>query len=74
MAKVRRRVLRSQRPVSAAESPLLERVQKKWEQLDKERAALGRWMARLKRSLNSVETLQAKIARIERDMAMPEQS
>ena len=36
--------------------------------LDAQRAALARWMTRLKRAFHSVEKLQARVARIEREI------
>ncbi|MHB1425762.1 MAG: hypothetical protein ACYC3I_21550 [Gemmataceae bacterium] len=37
--------------------------------LEKERLSLARWMRRLKRAFHSVERLQLRIARLERQMA-----
>lgn len=74
MAKVRRRVLRNQRQVTAAEARRLDRLQQKREQLDKERAALKRWSTKLKRAFHAMEKLQARIGRIERDITKLEQN
>ena len=74
MSRVRRRVLRNQQPITATEARRLDRIQKKREQLDKERAALGRWSTKFKRAFHAMEKLQAKITRIERDITRLEQS
>ena len=72
MPRVRRRVLRSPRPASAAESRRLARLDKKRTQLEKERAAPARWMSKLKRAFHSMEKLQGRIGRLERDIAQLE--
>ena len=69
MSRVRRRVLRNQQPITATEARRLDRIQKKREQLDKERVALGRWMTKLKRAFHTMEKLQGRIGRLERDIA-----
>jgi hypothetical protein len=56
MSTVRRRVLRPVRPQeSPAQQQAHRRQQKRREQLAKERAALDRWMSRLKRAFHAVE-------------------
>ncbi len=65
MAKVRRRVLRPESTPTAAESRGLA---KKQEQLANDRAALNRWMTKLKRAFHAMEKLQAKISRLEKDI------
>lgn len=70
MAKVRRRVLRPVTPVApAAQSRHLARTTRKRKQLATERAALTRWMTKLRRAFHAVEKLQARIARLERQLA-----
>lgn len=69
MGKVRRRVLRPTTTISAAEQRERHRLQKKHEQLAKDRAALDRWMSKLKRAFHAMEKLQTKIARLEKDSA-----
>ena len=72
MPRVRRRVLRAPRLPSAAESRRLARLAKKRTQLSKERAALTRWMSKLKRAFHSVEKLQSRIGWLERDIVQLE--
>ena len=74
MTRVRRRVLRNQQTITASEARRLDRLQKKREQLDKERAALNCWTTKLKPAFHSMEKLQARISRIERDIVRLEQS
>jgi hypothetical protein len=45
------------------------RLQKRRDQLEKERVALNRWMSRLRRAFHTVEKQQAKISRLERQIA-----
>jgi len=61
----RRRVLRSA-PPTVTNARHQQRLARDRERLTKERAALARWMTRLKRAFHAVEKHQAKIARIER--------
>lgn len=68
MTTVRRRVLRSGEPV-AAERRRLRLLERKHQQLIKERDSLKRWMTRLKRAFHAMEKLQAKIARLERQIS-----
>jgi hypothetical protein len=46
-----------------------QRLQKRRDQLDKERVALNRWMSRLRRAFHAVEKQQARVARLERQIA-----
>lgn len=68
MAKIRRRVLRPDSPV-VQDSRLAARIAAKEEQLAKERAALKRWMSKLKRAFHATEKQQTRIARLERNLA-----
>jgi hypothetical protein len=64
----RRRVLRPLR--SPTVDPRLQaRRQKRCEQLARERASLARWMARLRRAFHAVEKQQARISRLEKQLA-----
>jgi hypothetical protein len=73
MSRVRRRVLRSPQTTTPVDPRRHARLEKKRSQLITERAALHRWMSRLKRAFHAVEKLQAKIGRLERDVARLEQ-
>jgi septal ring factor EnvC (AmiA/AmiB activator) len=44
------------------------KIQKLRESLARERAALARWQTRLKRAFNSVDKIQQRIARIEKQI------
>lgn len=48
-------------------------VQKLRDRLEHERIALARWQKRFKRAFNSVEKIQARIARIERQLSLLEE-
>ena len=65
----RRRVLRP-RPAPVSIDPRRQQqMHKRREQLAKERSALDRWMARLRRAFHAVEKQQARITRLERVLA-----
>jgi hypothetical protein len=72
MSAPRRRVLRASRPVET-DPRRTRQVQRRREQLAKERAVLARWMARLKRAFHAMEKSQARLARLERGIPRPEQ-
>jgi hypothetical protein len=67
MSGLRRHVLRPTRndspAIDAGQARLLARRQA---QLTKDRLQLKRWMSRLRRAFHSVERLQARISRLER--------
>ena len=65
----RRRVLRSQPAPVSIDPRRQQQLHKRREQLVKERTALDRWMARLRRAFHAVEKQQARIGRIERALA-----
>jgi len=65
----RRRVLRRAPATDAVTLREQKRLQKRREQLEKERLALSRWMTRLRRAFHAVEKQQAKISRLERQIA-----
>jgi len=60
----RRRILRPHREALPAD-PRQARLQKKREQLAKDRVALKRWLTRLKRAANTVADLNQRITRLE---------
>ena len=65
MTTARRRVLRSA-PPTVTDARQQQRLARVREQLASERAALARWLTRLKRAFHAVEKQQARISRIER--------
>lgn len=72
MSTVRRRVLRPARQHVSADEQQVRRQrqsQKRRDQLEKERAAFDRWMARLRRAFNAVEKQRQRIARLERQLS-----
>lgn len=64
----RRRVLRPA-ATPLADHRLQIQLQRKRSQLEKERATFNRWLRRVRRAFHAVEKQQAKIARIERQLA-----
>ena len=65
MTTVRRRVLRG--PVTSPVDPRqARRRERRQAELQRERAALARWLARLRRALRAVERHQSQIVRIEK--------
>lgn len=71
MTTARRRVLRSPLP-TATDARHQQRLVKVREQLATERAALTRWMWKLKRAFHAVEKNQSRIGRLERRLSQPE--
>jgi hypothetical protein len=63
----RRRILR-QADSSPESQRQIQRLRKLRERLVQERAALARWMKRLRRAFNAAEKRQRTIARIEKEM------
>jgi hypothetical protein len=61
----RRRILRPHREVLPADPRQQARLQKKREQLAKDRVALKRWLTRLKRAANTVADLHQRITKLE---------
>jgi septal ring factor EnvC (AmiA/AmiB activator) len=74
MSTPRRRLVRPALAPSPPEPRDQRRIQKLRSQLEHERAALARWQKRFRRAFNSVEKLQAKVARIERTITRLEDS
>jgi hypothetical protein len=67
----RRRILR-QANASPEAQRQAQRLRKLRERLVQERAALARWMKRLRRAFNAAEKRQRTIARIEKEMTKRE--
>lgn len=65
MTTVRRRVLRGTAP-SPADPRQNRRRERRQTELQRERATLARWLARLRRALRAVERHQSQIVRIEK--------
>ena len=65
MTTLRRRILRPQRKAVPADPRRQARLQKKREQLAKDRVSLKRWLTRLKRATNTVTDLHQRITRLE---------
>jgi hypothetical protein len=63
----RRRILRQPSP-PPEDHRQVARIRKLRERLVHERAALARWMTRLRRAFNAVQKIQRAIARIEKEM------
>jgi hypothetical protein len=60
----RRRIVRPGPLTAPSASP--QRIQKVRDKLDRERAALDRWMSRLKRAFNASQKHQRHVAHLER--------
>jgi len=72
MAEARRRLIRPT-PASEPRSPERQaRLQRLRQRLEKERATVTRWMARLRRAFHVVEKQLQRIARIERQLSKQE--
>ena len=65
MTTPRRRILRPHRETPPADPRQQARLQKKREQLAKDRVSLKRWLTRLKRATNTVTDLHQRITRLE---------
>jgi lipid II:glycine glycyltransferase (peptidoglycan interpeptide bridge formation enzyme) len=72
MSLPRRRLIRPA-PLPVPHANRDRQVQKLRERLMHERTALARWQTRLKRAFNSVEKIQKKVARIERQISVLEE-
>ena len=71
MTAPRRRLVRPP-PVPAPRPERQGRLQRLRQRLEKERAALARWMVRLRRSFHAVEKAQRQMGRLERQIAREE--
>ena len=74
MSTPRRRLVRPATSPLPPEPQDQRRIQKLRAQLEHERVALARWQKRLRRAFTTVEKLQAKVARIERNITALEGS
>lgn len=72
MASPRRRVLRPRPPHTLVDPRRLRLLERRREQLKKDRASLDRWKARLRRAFRAVEKQQARVIRIERQISEAE--
>jgi hypothetical protein len=73
MSAPRRRLIRP--ATSAAPDPQQQRrLQKLRASLERERAALARWMSKLKRAFHAFEKAQQRTTRLERQIAQMEES
>jgi hypothetical protein len=73
MNALRRRVLRSSRP-SEIDGRLSKQLQRRREQLAKERISVMCWMAKLKRAFHAMERSQARVRLLERSLSQLEQA
>ena len=74
MSTARRRLVRPPAAAPASDPNRTRRLQRLRARLEKERAALARWMVRLKRSFHAMERLQRSAARVERQITTLEVS
>ena len=65
MTTPRRRILRPHREAPPADLRQQARLQRKREQLARDRMSLRRWLTRLKRAANTVADLHQRITRLE---------
>jgi predicted RNase H-like nuclease (RuvC/YqgF family) len=65
MSTVRRRVLRHGPVSTVSDIHKAARYRRQREKLEKDRAALKRWLTRLKRATNTVTNLHQRISRLE---------
>ena len=68
MSTPRRRIVRPPATVPVSPARSLPRVHKLQSRLQKERLALARWMARLKRAFHAMERGQRQVNRLERQL------
>lgn len=72
MTMPRRQIIRASPPVPPPDPQRTARLEKVRFRLKQERAALARWMARLKRAFHRVEAQQRTVARLERRLSQLE--
>ena len=65
----RRRIIRPPQPPINSHAHHDRQNQKLRARLEKERTALNRWMARLRRAFHSVEKIQRRVIRLEKQIA-----
>ena len=68
MATPRRRLVRPAATVAPTDQQRLRRAQQLRDRRTQDRASLDRWMRRLKRAFHSMEKLQRRIARLDRQI------
>jgi hypothetical protein len=68
-----RRLIRPTRPPAPDSAQRHRRLQRLRARLDQDRAALARWMKRLKRAFRAMEKCQARVTRAEREIARQEE-
>jgi hypothetical protein len=73
MSTPRRRLVRPAVVVAPTSQQRQRRAQQLRGRLTQDRTSLGRWMSRLKRAFHSMEKLQVRIARIERQITRLEE-
>lgn len=71
MTTTRRRVLRPTSVQPADEPRRLRRLDRQRTQLESDRQAMSRWMTKLRRAIHAIERLQARMTRLERQLANP---
>jgi hypothetical protein len=74
MTTPRRRIVRFTNATPEPDPRQQERIRRLRERLASERAALARWMTRLRRSFHAVEKRLLAVARIEREISKLEDS
>jgi len=73
MSTPRRRIVRPARQAEPSVQQRQRRAQALRGRLASDRAALARWVSRLKRAFHAMERLQARVARSERQIAVLEE-
>ena len=74
MTTTRRRIVRIRPVIPAQEVQQQRQIRKLRDRLANERAALTRWMSRLRRAFHAVERRQATIARLEKSLTRLEET
>jgi hypothetical protein len=72
MSLPRRRLVRPPAPAASSRPHADARAQNLRARLETERTALARWMSRLKRAFHTVEKVQQRITRLERQLTPAE--
>ena len=73
MTTPRRRLVRSPPTLPANDAARQRQIQRLRANLEREQAALGRWMVKLRRAFHSVEKIQLRVRRLERQIARQEE-
>ena len=74
MTQPRRRLIRTPPASSPPDRRTQDRLRRLQERRASERAALARWMTRLRRAFHRVEELQRSLARVEREITYLEET